>query len=381
MVIGEPGAERLLCVGAEPGGKGRVCGQPVHRLVQSRFLLGHHKAGDAIGEIVVCQALCLGHDDGYTEIHGREEGQLPGGDLVVFKGEENGSGVPHPAQHGLAEQVLFDLDVGFRAGGEDIAGDAERFRSAPERPDEEVIVAVAAAGGKIVALRFQCRVVVGGGVVRDRAAVGKTESGKGQTEGLSVARGLGAGGQQDAVHCVGSDGVPHKALEQPPGKAGPRLVDKGHDDEPEPLFEVEQPAEKRDGDAVELLPAEQGLAGIPGRVGDHMERHREKLEVAAQTVGLVVGIKLDFPGGSGRFFQPAHKALGLLIVTVDQQNVFCHILNLRNVILSAHRRIGISVKRGNETKIIIKDLHIKIHLFIKKPGSLLGERLPGRWFD
>ena len=48
MVIGEPGAERLLCVGAEPGGKGRVCGQPVHRLVQSRFLLGHHKAGDAI---------------------------------------------------------------------------------------------------------------------------------------------------------------------------------------------------------------------------------------------------------------------------------------------------------------------------------------------
>lgn len=114
-----------------------------------------------------------------------------------------------------------------------------------------------------------------------------------------------------------------------------------------PLFEVEQPAEKRDGDAVELLPAEQGLAGIPGRVGDHMERHREKLEVAAQTVGLVVGIKLDFPGGSSRFFQPAHKALGLLIVTVDQQNVFCHILNLRNVILSAPRRIGISVKRGN----------------------------------
>ena len=169
--------------------------------------------------------------------------------------------------------------------------------------------------------------------MRQRTTVGKTESGKGQTEGLGVARGLGAGGQQDAVHSVGGDGVPHKALEQPPGKAGFRFVDKGHDDEPEPLFEVEQPAEKRDGNAVELLPAEQSLAGIPGRVGDHMERHREKLEVAAQAVGRVVGIKFDFPWGSGRFFQPAHKTLSLLIAAVDQQYMLCHIRHPHSVII------------------------------------------------
>ena len=76
-----------------------------------------------------------------------------------------------------------------------------------------------------------------------------------------------------------------------------------------------------------------------------MERHREKLEVAAQTVGLVVGIKLNFPGGSGRFFQPAHKALGLLIVTVDQQNVFCHILNLRNDLVSPSQDWDLREKR------------------------------------